>query len=62
MLKTLVPKFRPDLSACFKDSAKKHVPAKLKPIVVQLVSKSGGWGQKQLPQWDVLWKYPSSAG
>ena len=33
MLKSLVPKFSPDLSARFKDVAKKQVPAKLKPIV-----------------------------
>ena len=33
MLKTLVAKFRPDLSARFKDIAEKQVPAKLKPIV-----------------------------
>ena len=34
MLNPLVPKFRPDLSARFKDIAEKQVPAKLKPIVV----------------------------
>ena len=34
MLKTLVSKFRPDLSVCLKDIAeKKQVPVKLKPIV-----------------------------
>ena len=33
MLKPLVPKFRPDLSAHIKDIAEKQVPAKLKPIV-----------------------------
>ena len=34
MLKPLVPKFRPDLLARFKDIAEKQVPAKLKPIIV----------------------------
>ena len=33
MLKTLVPKFRPDLSVRSRDIAEKPVPAKLKPIV-----------------------------
>ena len=33
MLKLLVSKFRPHLSARFKDIAEKQVPAKLKPIV-----------------------------
>ena len=33
MLKSLVPKFRPDLSARLKDIAEKQVPAKPKPIV-----------------------------
>ena len=33
MLKPLVPKFRPDLSARLKDIAENQVPAKLKPIV-----------------------------
>ena len=34
MLKPLVPKFRPDLSARLKDSAeKKNISANLKPIV-----------------------------
>ena len=32
MLKQLVPKFGPDLSARFRDVAEKQVPAKLKPI------------------------------
>ena len=31
MVKLLVPKFRADLSARFKDIAEKQVPAKLKP-------------------------------
>ena len=35
MLKHLVPKFRPDLSARIKYIAEKRVPAKLKPILVQ---------------------------
>ena len=34
MLKPLVPKIRPDLSACLKDIAEEQVPAKLKPILV----------------------------
>ena len=34
MLKPLVLKFRPCLSARLKDIAEKHVPANLKPIVV----------------------------
>ena len=34
MLKPLVPKFRPDVFARFKDIAEKQVPARLKPIVV----------------------------
>ena len=33
MLKPLVPKIRPDLSARLKDIAEKQVPAKLNPIV-----------------------------
>ena len=33
MMKPLVPKFRPDLSARLKDIAEKQVPVKLKPIV-----------------------------
>ena len=33
MLKSPVPKFRPDLSARLKDIAEKQVPVKLKPIV-----------------------------
>ena len=33
MLKSLVSKFRPDLSASLKDIVEKYVPAKLKPIV-----------------------------
>ena len=33
MLKPLVPKFRPDLSARSKDIAEKQVPVRLKPIV-----------------------------
>ena len=36
MLKPLVPKFRPNLSARLKDIAQKQVPAKLKPIVSKL--------------------------
>ena len=35
MLKPLVPKFRPDLSACLKTSSEKQVPVKLKSIVAQ---------------------------
>ena len=38
ILKPLVPKFRPDLSARLKDISEKQVPAKLKPIVVFYVS------------------------
>ena len=34
MLKTRVPKFRCDLSVRLRDTAKKQVTAKLKPIVV----------------------------
>ena len=34
MLKSLVPKFRSDLSVRLRDIADKLVPAKLKPIVV----------------------------
>ena len=34
MLKPLVPKFRPDLSAHLKDIAEKKVPAKLKPTAI----------------------------
>ena len=33
MLKPLVPKFCPDLSARLKDIAEKQVPVKVKPIV-----------------------------
>ena len=33
ILKPLVSKLHPDLSACFKDIAEKQVPAKLKPKV-----------------------------
>ena len=33
MLKRLVPKFRPHLSASLNNTAEKQVPAKLKPIV-----------------------------
>ena len=33
MLKALVPKFRPDISARLKDIAEKQVPTRLKPIV-----------------------------
>ena len=33
MLKYLVPKFGPNLSARLKDIAKKQIPVKLKPIV-----------------------------
>ena len=35
-MKPLLPKFCLDLSARLKDIAEKHVPAKLKPIVVHL--------------------------
>ena len=35
MLKPLVPRFRPDLSAPLKTIADKQVPAELKPIVAQ---------------------------
>ena len=34
MLKPLMPKFRPDLSARLRDAAEKQVPANPKPIVV----------------------------
>ena len=34
MLKPLVPKFRPDLSARLKTTAEKQIHSKLKPIVV----------------------------
>ena len=36
MLKLLVPRFRPNLSACLKDVAEKQVPVKLKLIVVHI--------------------------
>ena len=40
MLKALVLKFRPDLSARLKDVAEKQVPAKLKTIVVDVSIRS----------------------
>ena len=42
MLKPLVPKFRPDLSAHLRDIAEKQVPAKLKPIVGRISVRAGG--------------------
>ena len=40
ILKPLVPKFRPDLSARLKDIAEKRVPAKLKPIVCRCAASA----------------------
>ena len=40
MLKHLVPKRRPDLSARLKDIADEQVPAKLNPIVGNLVDNA----------------------
>ena len=37
MLKPLVSKLRPDLSACLKDIAEKHASGKLKPIEDNLI-------------------------
>ena len=48
MLEPIVYKFRPDLSVRLKDIAEKQVPAKLRLIVVDLLTAGNGYA-------DVWW-------
>ena len=47
MLKLLVPKFRPDLSARLKHIAEKQVPVKLKPIVIEPKEINGSFRESK---------------
>ena len=58
MLKLLVPRFRPDLSARLKDIAEKQVPAKLKPIVDACWRDKNNETIREAISLFVLWLFP----